>query len=595
MLVFVLTRAAVIAAIGASAFGFGAPVLGRLRLAGPGERLALGTTLGLGALGTASLLLGLAGALTRFSVALLVAAGAAAALLSLRRRPTEEANAAASGGWLRTATLAVGAAAIALAFARGLYPPTAFDATLYHLPMAKAYALHGRVAPNPGLRFPVFPALNEVLFADAMLLGDDVSAQLVETLFFALLTAGVAIWGTRVGGSAAGLWASTLWIANPVVFSLASVAYVDMGLATFAFFAVYASSRGLESEDPGWMRVAGACAGFAAATKYSGLFFVGLVAALLVLKRARRALLIFLSAAAAAGGAWYVLNTLWAGNPVWPFAGRLFGLRFWSPGDAASLDWSLHRYGWGRGALDLLRLPYRLVFGQPSTEPRVLPLLFLFFPLAVWAAVWRRELRWPSTAAAAFVVFWFVMTQQVRFLLPAVPLLSVLGAGGLAAAVERVPRAWRRRSRVAGTVGMALLSSAALAVVLRNFWNEPPVPTTLAAREAYLERLSSYPFYRDLSRRRQGEAAVYAFHDENMTYYCDGRLLGDWFGPNRYADAPLTSSRKLYDWLRERGATHLLVNQSRTITALPADADFPTHFERVYSRGPIVAYALRSP
>lgn len=595
MLAFALTRAAAIAAVALSAYGFGAPVLGRLRL-GRAERIALGVTLGLGVLGTASLLLGLAGALNRTGVTILVAGGVALAVFSLRRRRTdEEKKNAPRRGWLRTATTAIGAAALALAFARALYPPTAFDATMYHLPMAKAYAMHGRVAPNPDLRFPVFPALNEVLFADAMLLCDDVSAQLVETLFFALLTLGVAVWATRAGGPAAGFWATALWIANPVAVSLASVAYVDMGLTAFAFFAVYAVARWLESDDPAWARLAGAFAGFAAATKYSGLFFVGLIAGALLLRLARRALLMFFAAAAAAGGIGYVLDGIWTGNPIWPFGGGIFGLRFWSSNDVASLEWSLRSYGWGRSPMDLLRLPYRLVFDQPGTEPRVLPLLFVLFPLAVWAAIRRRELRWPVVAAVAFVVFWFTATQQARFLLPVVPLLSVLGASGLSATVERARGDWRRRSRVAVTIGMATLAATVLAVILHSVRTAPPLPTTPPERERYLERLTSYPFYRDLNQRLHGNYTVYALHDENMTYYCDGRHLGDWFGPNRYTDVPLTTARALFDWLRQRGVSYLLVNPSRTKTALPADGEFPRLFERVYARGPVVAFALRSP
>jgi hypothetical protein len=599
MLVFASIRAAAVVALALSAYGLGAPVLGRLCPAGRGERAALSITLGLGVLGTASLLLGLVGALTRTSVTILAAAGVALAVVSLRRGRADGADAAPCRGWLRIATIAIGGAAIALAFARALYPPTAFDATLYHLPMAKAFAARGRVAPNPDLRFPVFPALNEVLFADAMLLGDDVSAQLVQTLFFALVTLGVAAWGRRVGGDPAGFWATALWIANPVVFSLASVAYVDMGLAAFAFFAVDACARWLESDDPRWARLAGAFAGFAAASKYSGLFFVGLVAALLVLRLARRsaaayrALLAFSAATAVAGGAWYVLEWAWTGNPVWPFARRLFGLRLWTSTDVASLEWSLGSYGWGRSLGDLLRLPFRLVFDQPGAEPRVLPLLFLFYAVAVWAAIRRRELQWPAAAAAAYIVFWFATTQQVRFLLPLVPLLSVLGAAGLSAAVERARTPWRRRSRVAVTIGLAILAAAALAVVFRIAWIAPALPTTPAERERYLERLTSYPFYRDLNERRHGNYAVYAFHDENLTYYCEGRHLGDWFGPNCYADAPLTTARALFDWLRQRGVSYLLVNQSKTITRLPADDEFPRLFERVYERGPVVAYALR--
>jgi 4-amino-4-deoxy-L-arabinose transferase-like glycosyltransferase len=395
------------------------------------------------------------------------------------------------------------------------------------------------------------------------------------------------------------LWATALWIANPVVFSLASVAYVDMGLTAYAFFAVAACARWLESDDTGWARLAGVFAGFAAATKYSGLFFVGLVAALLILRLARReaparrALLVFSAAAAVAGGGWYALEWTWTGNPVWPFAAQIFGLRFWTSTDVASLHWSLGSYGWGRSLGDLLRLPFRLVVGQPGAEPRVLPLLFLLYPVAVWAAFRRRELRWPAAAAGAFVLFWFATTQQVRFLLPAVPLLSVLGASGLSAVVERARSPWRRRSRIAVTIGMAILAAAALAVVFRSVGIAPPLPTTLTERERYLERLPSYPFYRDMNRRWRAGYTVYAFHDENMTYYSEGRHLGDWFGPNRYADAPLATSRALFDWLRERGVSHLLVNQSKTITRLPVDAEFPALFERVYANGPVVAYALR--
>lgn len=600
MLVFALTRLAVICGFAVSAYGFGRPVLGHLRFDGRGERLALGTTLGLGVIGTASLVLGLFGALNRPLVMILVAAGLALAVFSLRRRLPDFEKREPSAGWLRSATIAIGAAVVAIALVRGLYPPTAFDATMYHLPMAKAYAAHGRVAPNPDLRFPVFPALNETLFADAMLLCDDVSAQLVETLFFGLLTAGVAIWGARAGGEAARFWAVALWVSNPVALSLASVAYVDMGLAAFAFFSVYASARWLESKDPGWARVAGAFAGFAAATKYSGLFFVVLAAGALVLRilrrdaLARREPFAFAAAASAAGGLWYILDWRWTGNPIWPFAGKIFGYRFWSPEDVASLLWSLRKYGSGRSLRDFLLLPYRLIFEQSRTEARVLPLLFVLLPLAVWAAIRRRELRWPAAAAAAYFVFWFETTQQVRFLLPVVPLLSVLGACGVATLVDSARGQWRPRSRLAVTIGMAILAGAALAVVVRDASIDRSVPTTSAERELYLERLVSYPFYRDLNQRLNGNYAVYAFRDENMTYYCDGRHLGDWFGPNRYADAPLTTARTLFDWLRKRGVSYLLVNQDARVR-LPTGDEFSSLFERVYERGPVVAYALRSP
>jgi hypothetical protein len=61
-----------------------------------------------------------------------------------------------------------------------LDPPTGFDALLYHLPAAARFAATGRLGALPELRFPAFPWLNEILFAVALSLQDDVLAQCLE-------------------------------------------------------------------------------------------------------------------------------------------------------------------------------------------------------------------------------------------------------------------------------------------------------------------------------------------------------------------------------------------------------------------------------
>ena len=64
----------------------------------------------------------------------------------------------------RRRAAAVGLIAVSAPFfLLALYPPTAFDETLYHLPFAREFVRTGGVPFLPDLRFPVFPQLAEIL------------------------------------------------------------------------------------------------------------------------------------------------------------------------------------------------------------------------------------------------------------------------------------------------------------------------------------------------------------------------------------------------------------------------------------------------
>jgi hypothetical protein len=257
-----------------------AAALGRrlAALAGPAlraERWGLPLALGLGAIGSALALLAAAGRLTAPWLGILLAAAAAAAarewrpllaeVASLARRPRR--------GW---ALAALVAAAPSLALA--LYPPTGFDALLYHLPAAARFAASGRLTVAPELRFPAFPWLNELLFAAAMRLQDDVAAQLLECT--AYLGAAALLWemGRRRFGTWAGALGAALWLGSPLAAWEAASAYVEPLVALFLLAAVEALLLACETREPRALVLAGALAGCAAAVKYQGLFAIALVA-----------------------------------------------------------------------------------------------------------------------------------------------------------------------------------------------------------------------------------------------------------------------------------------------------------------------------
>jgi len=128
----------------------------RVTVSAAGE-WSLATALGLALLGIGGYFLGAFGALRPAPVSALAIALALPGLSTVRERLTSLGRPRGLG-WIFVTTAAAG---VALA----LYPPLAFDETLYHLPMARAYARTGAMPFLPDVRLPVCPALFEVLAA----------------------------------------------------------------------------------------------------------------------------------------------------------------------------------------------------------------------------------------------------------------------------------------------------------------------------------------------------------------------------------------------------------------------------------------------
>src|ERR1700681_298876 len=181
----------------ATAFVLGRGATRALGLAFSGrlEKAVISTVLGLALAVYLLFLLGLAGRLQAVPVLL------AAALVHIFGTPVwretwEDLRAGGfRPGWVAGLSL-VTLVVIPLALP-ALYPPSAFDATLYHLPFAKAFVETGGLPYLADRRFPVFPQANEILFAAVMLFGRDVAAQGVQLLATLLTAALLALWARR--------------------------------------------------------------------------------------------------------------------------------------------------------------------------------------------------------------------------------------------------------------------------------------------------------------------------------------------------------------------------------------------------------------
>lgn len=600
---FVLGHLLLAAFVTASASALGGRLLGRLRFQSPWEALAVSGVIGLGVLGTLLFLLGIAGGLYRWSVlGLLLACHAwgwtswRSAARWLRGIPRPALS------WRRSALIALAVLAVVIVAAPlallALYPPTQFDATLYHLPTARAFAMGHRVTALPTVRFVVFPQLNEMLFTAALLISDDLTAQLLELAFFALVALTILAWARRfwLDAPGAGVAALLLWLGSPILSPLATAAYVEVTLAAFAAVSVHAVACWLDTRERGWLLVAGLAAGFAAATKYHGLYFAAAILAVVLLVNPRRSgwrpALLVGAAAGAAALPWYARNLLAARNPVWPFLGGIFGYTFWTERDVASVTWTLHRSGLPRTVRSFLALPWTL--GHPPGAADVMGILFLLLPVTLFVSLRRERTRWLAAVTLGYLPFWFLSSPQPRFLVPILPALALLTAGAADELLARLPASGRPLFRTAWVCALLILCIPALAKPYALAMRQGAVPRTEAARDAYLAaRFRSYPFYAELNARLGDRYTVYALHDESTNYFARGTHLGDWFGRGRYGDIALDSGRALADSLERLGADYLLVNEEGWPTPMPRDADFDARFTRIYRNGPVSAYSIR--
>ena len=471
-----------------------------------------------------------------------------------------------------------------------LYPPTAFDATTYHLPTARAFAETASLPFLPTLRAPIFPPLAELLSAIALLFAGDVATHLVQLLAAALTAALLAAWGRGAGSLAAGVLAAALFLGNPIVAHLAATAYVEMLLTLFVAAALFAADRWRATAHPGWLAAAGFLAGSAAAVKYLGLFFVAWIGVETLLRAGRgrrlRAAALYGALALATLLPAYARITLRTGNPVFPYAAGLFGDSAWS--GAGDVDDPSRPRGTG-GALAgryarLPLLPWDLVFERQraNRQPPLSPLYLLALPALAWGLVRRPRVRRLLLPAAAYAAIFPLLPADARYLVPALPLVSLAAAESLLPLLERA--APRRRAAVAALLAALCLLPGWLYAGWRIARQGPP-PLTAAARERYLaQAIPAYSALRFLDRRRGDDYTVYALHAENATYFPRGRFLGEWRGPAAFGKVvPLAGDpAALHARLRALGADHLLLVRAKDY-GLADDPTFRRLFLEVYA------------
>ncbi|HXJ79159.1 MAG TPA: hypothetical protein VMS64_10800 [Candidatus Methylomirabilis sp.] len=479
-----------------------------------------------------------------------------------------------------------------LAFVAALAPPTARDALFYHFALPKAYLAAGGAVMVPYNMATFYPQAVEMQVVWAMLLGQVASHRIAETaagitLFaFAPLLALVTYGWARERGVDRD-WATIaalMVVGIPTVYDLAGSGYVDLALAAYTALAVRAVGRWWSTLDPAWVAPLTLAVAGALSIKLTAGFLVLALAAMVLVRavairheaasreRAPRrstalmgvgGLLLGLLVASP----WYIRTWMRTGSPVFPFY-----LDLW-PGEAPGWDATRSRlyqsllatYGDPHGALDYLLAPIRLAVSaqpdQPAHYDGVLGIAFLFaLPLLVWALCRHEldvELRIAALASAALFVFWLFSSQQLRFLLPALPGLAV-SMTAAAMSAERGTGRWLRWAFIAA-------AAASLPVVLAWFAALDPTRAALGGESpaVYLSRrLDYYPYYELINESLPPTARVWLINMRRDSYHLDRPYFSDFVFEDYTLTQYVRDARDAGEVLaraRAAGITHLLV------------------------------------
>jgi 4-amino-4-deoxy-L-arabinose transferase-like glycosyltransferase len=554
--------------------------LGRLilRLLAPkhlsdSEGLLFGVAFGLGAFSYLMMILGLTRLLyPHAALALLVVL----ALISLRGiRETVEAIASGMRAWKPSGITALAAIPLGLlglfALIGALAPPSVndWDTLAYHFAVPALYVKWHAIKYVAFTSHSNLPFLTEMQYTLGLLFpvaGGAALAKLFHLAAGVLTVLTIYVTGKRHFSPLAGTVAALVFASIPLIGWEATAGYIDLSAALYISLAVLALLNHWE-EGGGWGLLAAVSLGLAGATKTTTLMFIPMAVVWLVYNDARRGRSLGRGLAQAVGLAmlagliaspWYIKSFVHTGNPVYPFMFSVFGGRNWSAHLADVYRASQMKFGVGSGFYSLLLVPWTLTMYSGSffdwnvVFASIGPVFLVSLPMFAAVRFGRTKLRMLAVFLAASVIAWFYMTQQSRYLIPAM----AVGAVAVGALVDEL-----RRFRVARIVLFAAIGIGVAFALCVNGYMASDEAQGLTDSDAYLVRtLDIYPACAYINENLPENAKVVLFAD-TRGFYCERDYMwGDEIHSTLIPYDRFSNAADMVRFLRGIGVTHALVN-----------------------------------
>jgi len=322
---------------------------------------------------------------------------------------------------------------------QALAPPNDYDGLAYHLAFPRLDVEQGRavLALKTGWPATFFPALGSHLTRVALVVADGGAAQMIHALFGLVGAIAAAALVQRLGyGKKVALAAAILFLSvRMVVWQMGSVETdVPVGALAVLALLIYIATR--DNKSPGLEVIFGLIVAAVILMKYHGLVAISALVPLILydLATSRKPIKLFVIGpivALAAIAPHLVRDFMLTGNPIYPLMSGIF-----NPGlpDLLS-DFSSVTGSW-RDLVNFIVtpwtifiLPTQLFDGMMIGAPYFLALGPLILADRAALKKWGPAL---SYSFAYYILWFWLISQQVRFLAPVMPVFSGLAAAGVA-------------------------------------------------------------------------------------------------------------------------------------------------------------------
>jgi len=413
-------------------------------------------------------------------------------------------------------------------------PVTSLDEMVYHLEIPKQILSVGYLPVFTDNVLTYYPLGPQMLFLYGLANSGETAARLFHVLYGALLLLAIYGYARTLLDRSGAFIAALLFATVPTVMVIGAWAYIDMNFTLYAFLAlvgtlVYAEKREVgERHAVSWAVFAGIMAGAGWTVKYTGLQLVLLLALLVLVAELRSRTqrlplgLIALGGIAFAMFVPYLARTwMITGWPLFPFGlgpFELTGAVNWSVEQSdLALAWQ-RQYGAGyeRNLFERLMSSvwvYTSASDNYTAYDGIVGPIFLLAPLALVVRRRAPQVVLLAVFALSFTFYWSITTTQVRFLIPLLPVMSIL----VAVAVSD-------RQRLLGRSAVAICVAISLFIGLDRVLKNEPGPYwrgEITNEEFLTERIGPYTIYMETNRRLGPGDRVYLVNMRTWGYLLD--------------------------------------------------------------------------
>jgi hypothetical protein len=416
----------------------------------------------------------------------------------------------------------------------------------------------------------------------------------------------------------------------PVALYEATTTLIDLPLTLFSAMALLSLLEWSRQENSAYFWLSAISLGLALGCKYHAGFWIfpllviicwhagrerrlGMrMALMLALRYSAVAFLIF--------SPWLVRSYVYTGNPIFPVANRIFKSPLFPP----QMDAAAHAVYVNQredfSLLALLKLPWTESF-HPASFHGTLGAIFL---VGIFLALVRRktpQLRYGLFCAIAYFYSWALTAQEIRYLLPLLPLLAILtSAGFLGSVPARLAEGGdatssnvvKRFGYIAGMAAIVAGSCTAFPPVYSRlirdwtYWHsyKSPFPYLIGreTREEFLERdVPSIYVYNFINKNLSQSDRVFLLNDAAQ-FYCEVPTLYS-FTVDGDSILLQNTEKGVLEELKQFRVTHILLNYNG-LAPVPGveprpgaffflDKTFTEHYlAPLYSRNNVVLYRV---